>query len=278
MQSIRMRFPAGKAKAFTTSYDDGVQQDVRLIELMRKNGVKGTFNLNSGCFAPEGTEYPKGQVHRRMTEKECLSAYAGSDIEVAVHAYTHPFLEALPTSAVMSQVIDDRRALEKAFGRIVRGMAYPYGTYSDDVVNTLRLAGIVYSRTVEARLNFDIPRDWLRMGATCHHKHPALFDLGDKFTNDKPSREPWMFYLWGHSYEFEGDDNWDRIEDFLARIGGHDDVWYATNIEIYDYVQAFRSIIYSADAKLAYNPTVTDVWAEADGQIVCLKAGKTTAL
>lgn len=278
MQSIRMRFPGGKAKAFTTSYDDGVQQDVRLIEIMRKNGIKGTFNLNSGCFAPEGTVYPQGRVHRRMTEKECLAAYAGNDLEVAVHAYTHPFLEALPAAGAMMQVIDDRRALERAFGRIVRGMAYPYGTYSDDVVNILRLAGIAYSRTVEARLNFDIPRDWLRLGATCHHNHPALFDLGDRFVNDAPKRDAWLFYLWGHAYEFEGDDNWDRIEDFLAKIGGRDDVWYATNIEIYDYTQAFHSLIFSAEANRVFNPSCTDVWVEADGNILCLKAGQTTCL
>lgn len=274
MQSIRMRFPGGKPKAFTTSYDDGVQQDVRLIEIMRKNGVHGTFNLNSGCFAAEGTVYPAGQVHRRMTLNECLKTYAGSDIEVAVHGSTHPFLEAIPTGSAMMQVIEDRRSLEKAFGCIVRGMAYPYGTYSKDVVDILRLAGIAYSRTTEARLNFDIPTDWLRMGATCHHNHPALNDLGDKFVNDKPNREPWLFYLWGHAYEFEGDDNWPRIEAFLAKVGTREDVWYATNIEIYDYVQAFRALISSVDGRMIYNPSAIDVWAEIDARVVRIPAGQ----
>ena len=274
MQYMRLRFPSGKAKAFTTSYDDGVQQDVRLIEIMRANGVKGTFNLNSGCFAAEGTVYPAGQFHRRMTEAECVKAYAGSDIEVAVHASTHPFLEAIPTASAMMQVVKDRQELEKTFGCIVRGMAYPYGTYSDDVVDILRLAGICYSRTVETRLNFDIPTDWLRLGATCHHNNPALFDLCDKFVNDKPNREPWLFYLWGHAYEFEVNDNWNRIEDFLAKIGGHEDVWYATNIEIYDYIQAFKSLIASVDGKIIMNPTATDVWAEIDGRTLEIKAGQ----
>lgn len=98
MNHLRMRFPGGLGKAFTMSYDDGVEQDIRLIQIMRENGVKGTFNLNSGLYAPEGTVYPAGQVHRRMTERQCLAAYAGSDIEVAVHASTHAFLEAVPTA------------------------------------------------------------------------------------------------------------------------------------------------------------------------------------
>ena len=80
MNHLRMRFPGGLGKAFTMSYDDGVEQDIRLIQIMRENGVKGTFNLNSGLYAPEGTVYPAGQVHRRMTERQCLAAYVGSDI------------------------------------------------------------------------------------------------------------------------------------------------------------------------------------------------------
>ena len=42
---IFMRFPGGKKKALTLSYDDGVEQDIRLIDIMKKNGLKGTFNL-----------------------------------------------------------------------------------------------------------------------------------------------------------------------------------------------------------------------------------------
>ena len=71
MNSIRMRFPGGLGKAFTMSYDDGVQQDKKLISMMRAHGVNGTFNLNAGLFALEGTVYPAGQIHRRMTLSEC---------------------------------------------------------------------------------------------------------------------------------------------------------------------------------------------------------------
>ena len=65
---IFMRFPGGKKKALTLSYDDGVEQDIRLIDIMKKNGLKGTFNLNSGCYAPEGTVYPAGTIHKQQKE------------------------------------------------------------------------------------------------------------------------------------------------------------------------------------------------------------------
>lgn len=54
MANLFMRFPQGRAKALTLSYDDGVEQDIRLIEIMGKHGLKGTFNLNSGLYAEEG--------------------------------------------------------------------------------------------------------------------------------------------------------------------------------------------------------------------------------
>ena len=67
MSLIYLRFPDGKPKALTFSYDDGVETDKRLIEIFQKHGLKGTFNINSLLFAPEGTVYPAGTIHRRMS-------------------------------------------------------------------------------------------------------------------------------------------------------------------------------------------------------------------
>ena len=143
--------------------------------------MKGTFNLNSGCYAPEGKVCPEGQVHRRMSEREITELYKDGPHEVAVHSYTHPFLEALPPAMVATEIIKDREALEKQFGKVIRGMAYPMGTYSDEVVEVLRACGIAYARTTKSTEKFDIPTDWLRMPATCHHVHPRLMELAEKF-------------------------------------------------------------------------------------------------
>ena len=42
MSGMFMRFPKGRAKALTLSYDDGTEQDIRLIRIMNQNGLKGT--------------------------------------------------------------------------------------------------------------------------------------------------------------------------------------------------------------------------------------------
>ena len=41
-------------KYVTFSFDDGVTQDKRLIELLNKYGLKATFNLNSSLFGLKG--------------------------------------------------------------------------------------------------------------------------------------------------------------------------------------------------------------------------------
>lgn len=273
MASIFLRFPKGRAKALTLSYDDGVEQDIKLLELMNKYGLKGTFNLNSGLYAEEGTVYPKGQIHRRMTKKQITETFKNSGQEVAVHSLTHPFLEQLPDPMVVTEIIKDRENLEAQFGTIVRGMAYPFGTLSDNVVRALQACGIVYSRTIISTNDFRIPTDWLRLTATCHHNSPELQSLAKKFVEDKVTQAPYLFYLWGHSYEFEADDNWNVIEDFAKFISNRDDIWYATNIEIYDYIDAYNRLIFSVDGKRVKNPSNTKVWFEYLDRIIEIDSG-----
>lgn len=273
-----LRYPQGKAKAITLSYDDGVDQDIRLIELMEKHGFKGTFNLNYGKMAPDGTVYEAGRIHRPMPLSMCKKTYASPNVEVAIHGLTHPRLERLTAPEVMREVIEDRKGLEKEFGGVIRGMAYPYGTYNDMVVDVLRLSGVAYARTTQATERFDIPKDWLRMPATCHHRHPRLMELAEEFDAMQVKTDPVLFYLWGHTYEFERDNNWDVIERFFDRMQGKDDVWYATNIEIYDYVKAYEALCYSADGCSVQNPTATDVWLGNEQGSVCIPAGQTVKL
>lgn len=278
MANIFMRFPEGKKKALTLSYDDGVEQDIRLIEIMQKHGLKGTFNLNSGLYAPEGTVYPTGTIHRRMTKKQVTELYKESGMEVAVHGLTHPFLEQLPENVCLNEVIKDRENLEEQFDTIIRGMAYPFGTYSDEVVACLKHAGIAYSRTVISSGCFKIPTDWLRLEATCHHNDARLMEYAHKFTREDCSREPWLFYLWGHSYEFEANDNWQVIEVFAESVGDREDIWYATNIEIYDYVEAYRKLVYSMDGHRVFNPTSVTIWLEAENVLYCVAPGEQIAI
>ena len=272
-----IRFKDGKRKALTLSYDDGVVQDIRLSDIMKKNGIKGTFNINSGTYLDE--EAVREKYYGRMKLSEAKALYTNSGNEVAVHAYTHPRLELLDTTEILSEVIEDRKSIEKEYGTIARGMAYPFGTYSDKVVEALKMCGICYSRTTKATESFGLPENWLTLEPTCHHNNPRLMELAKQFVEEDPRwGAVWMFYLWGHSYEFDDNDNWNVIEEFCEYMGGRDDIWYATNIEIYDYVKAYENLQTSVDKKIIHNPSNTDVWAEHNGKVIKIKAGETVTL
>ena len=279
-QTLSMRFPNGLAKAVTLSYDDGIMEDFPLIEIMKQHGLRGTFNINSALLKEEDVPMDTMGLWKRMSLKQAQALYAQDGIEVAVHGLTHEDLPTLPMSQVNYQVLRDRENLEAQFGGIIRGMAYPYGTFSDAVVEALRASGIVYSRTVISSENFGIPTDWLRWSPTCHHKNPRLNELTACFLEKQhTSREkPWLFYLWGHSAEFERDHNWEIIEQFAKAVGGREDIWYATNMEIYKYVEAYRAMIMSLDMKRFYNPTATTLYFDLNGKDYTIAPGQTLVI
>lgn len=277
MADLQMRFPGGLSKALTLSYDDGVEQDARLLDIMERHGLKGTFNLNSGMFALEGTVYPAGQIHRRMTERQALALFAHSGQEVAIHGYEHGNFATLPAAQSLWQTMRDKEKLERLFGRIIRGMAYPYGAYSRELAQALKTCGVAYARTVESSHGFDIPTDWLTLPPTCHHTEPECMPLAKAFAQSKPYRAQ-LFYLWGHSYEFERDNNWELMEELAALMGGREDIWYATNIQIRDYVEAWRGMHSSADGRRLYNPGVMPLWLLFDGEMHCIEGGEELVL
>ena len=273
---MKMVLKDGKMKVVTLSYDDGVVQDKRLIEIMDRNGLKGTFNINSGTYLPE--EAIREKYYGRMKRSECIELYKDSGHEVAVHGYTHPGLEKLDSSEVIHEIIEDRKDIEATYGVIARGMAYPFGTYNDQVVNVLDLCGIAYARTTKATERFDFPENWLTLHPTCHHNNERLMELAEKFIKPTKWYASEMFYLWGHSYEFDNDDNWEVIERFAEFIGGRDDIWYATNIEIYDYVKAYKSLQTNYEKTMIHNPSAMDVWFREKTENYCVKAGETITL
>lgn len=279
VRNIYPSFPEGRNKAFTLSYDDGVTTDVKLVEMIRKYGVKGTFNLNSGRF-PAASEMDK-KPWGHLTKDECLGLY-GDDMEIAVHGRKHPFWNQIPSAQAMMDIMLDRQALERATGKIIRGAAYPYGTYNDDVVEILRLADIQYCRITGGTGKYAMKKtpDWLRYQGTCHHDDPKLMEYAQKFVKSKTVKYLKLFYVWGHSYEFERNDNWHVMEELLKKVSGLADVWYATNIEIVEYMKALDQLVYNLDETMVYNPTAKDLWifVEDREHLVKIPSGATVKL
>jgi len=252
-----MLFPGGKAKAMTFSYDDGVLQDRRLIELFDKYGAKGTFNLNFGLF---GRQTPAGAPYDTTVfeKEEVAEVYRNHDI--GGHSYYHSNLPTAGTARAMWEIVEDRRALEELTGRMVRMYAHPFGTYNQEILSILREVGYIGARSVVSTHSFDIPEDFLMLDPTCHHNDPELMSLADVFCH-QPSRGARLFYVWGHAYEFDRDNNWEVMEKLLAYVAPYkDEIWFAGNTEIIDYVNAYRGLVYSADSSRIMNPSAIPVF------------------
>ncbi len=255
--NFELCYPEWKGKAVTFSYDDGQIFDRRLVAMFNEYGLKGTFHLNTGTL--------DGDIF--ISSSEVKSLYEGH--EVACHGVTHAYPTHLTRIQMLHEYYDDRLRLEELTGDLVRGCSYAFGEYDDAVIETLKSVGIVYSRTVQSTGGFRLPQDFLKWTPTCRHSDAfdglAQHFLGLPFYIHRP-----LLYIWGHSFEFDREGNWDKMEQFCKDISDDPDVWYATNIEIYDYVTAARNLIFSADASTVVNPSAQKIYAIVDGERVVI--------
>lgn len=230
-----MTYPNGAKKAFTLSYDDAVNQDKRFIDIINKYNLKCTFNVNSGLIDSKKVGDRNGVKITRMTTEDVLKVYEGH--EVACHGLMHDRLTEDTYEEKVHEITQDKINLEKLFGREIPGMAYAYGKVDDESIEIMKNCGIKYGRTVIATHRFDLPKDLYNWETTCHHRVDEVFDLIEEYKN-LDQDELSVFYLWGHTYEFDTDDNWDKIEKICQEISGLDDIWYCTNIELVNFLES----------------------------------------
>jgi len=256
-------YPEGRTRAVTLSYDDGTIHDRRLVGILNRHGLKGSFHLNSARLGLAGFVAPE----------EVAALYRGH--EVSCHGATHVIEALAPRGLAAGEVWRDRLALEKLCGDPVCGMSYPNNSYDSETMAGLRAAGIVCSRTTESTGGFALPRNFLAWHPSCHHKQalerlPAFLE--------RPGWDMPLFFVWGHSYEFENDGDWELIEEFAQRVSGKEDVWYATNIEICRYVTAIHRLVVSADGRTFRNLSAIPVWFRDDDELRSVGPGETVRL
>ncbi len=284
MQYNSLRYPGGKFKAVTFSYDDGPRFDIKLADIMNKNGIKGTFNINGGWIGTSEADW-----HLRAEDIQKYILDAGH--EIAIHGNYHRAPGMVSPCLGIQDMLDCRRKLEETFGIIVKGMAYPdcgirvlkgNNTYEKIREYALNL-GIVYARTLGGdNTEFDLPNDFFAWMPSAYHLNPHVLDMIERFNDltedDLLCGQPKLFYLWGHSSEFDQLNNWSLFEQICDKLGGHDDYWYATNMEIYNYVEGYNRLVYSADEQLVFNPNLFPIWFEVDKKMFCVKPGETLCL
>ena len=225
-----------RTKKLTFSFDDGVWQDARLLEILNRYNLKATFNLNSARFGESGTLCAHGKTisYRRFRAEDIPQIYRGH--EIGAHTMTHRNLTQLSDEQVISEVESDRLALSALCGYEVLGMAYPCGgtNYTAHVVNLIQTyTGIRYARTITASGSFAFPKDLFRLNPTVRMTDFArLHALFDQFLS-LPASEPAVFSIWGHSFDLDFFEAWDLFEEFCRKAADCGAVTSCTNSEAF---------------------------------------------
>ena len=233
-------------KFFAWSFDDGLEQDKKIIEILKEYGLGATFHLNSGLFGDktwEGrignlgmTEKPAASFdpnarhllpyvpHFRIPADEAAQVYAG--FEIASHTCHHVNLAKCAEDERRAEIAEDVKALSETFGQTVTGFAYPYGVGAKQSRAARRAAGVRYARLATSKPGFRFPDDPLQMPLSCWHISAKTFDRLDAFFRME-SEEDLFFLMFAHGYEFDfgtKESSWDKFRRICEAVASRDDV------------------------------------------------------
>ncbi len=291
---VFLRFPGGRAKAVTFSFDDGVVEDAWLVEQLQKYKMGAAFNINAGLCTYDPVDYnqvsashfPDKSIQRRLTRGELCRLFEDSGMEIAAHGYTHAQLNKIDPAAAMWEICRDRAELEDITGAPVRGFAYPQGAGDAATASMLRRCGFLYARLAQSTYCFDMPADPLLLQPTCHFLEDCACSLAHSFIEKEigtgvwqKHTEPSLFYIWGHGYELRREEeNYQKAERLFRQLAGWDDIWYPTNIQLFAYKKAFDELVYGIERTFVQNMSCMTLWVYANGENREIRPGETIFL
>ncbi len=205
-------------------WDDGVNDDIGVIEILRKYGAKASFNLNPATHRAErhgGFNDKWGKVVQRLARGELTSVYEG--FTIANHSVSHPWPTRIPLAEWRREVVDGRKILQDWFQQPVSGFAYPFGDYNEATAAVVREAGHVYARTTRDMTPCFPPEDAMAFHADTHFLKP---DFWARYERAKAAGGG-VFYFWGHSFELCTDEQWADFDAMIARITTDPDAEWA---------------------------------------------------
>lgn len=266
---MRKCYPGGKRKAFNITYDDGVLQDVRFVELLNRYNLKGTFNLNSELMRTEfAWMHPCGMEVKRLPPAVVCGLYAGH--EIASHTLTHPYMYELPEWEIMWQMQEDKRNLEALFGVEVKGFAVPFDYYSQLIARCAENSGFEYARMSEFSGSYAPCDQWYYWKTGVYHIEDNLTDFAAGFL--RTDQELAVCQIVGHSYDLDAENLWGTMELICAAVSRDPEVWPCTNLELVRYLKAMQQAKIT-DTHIR-NHSAAPLWFEVDGQILEVSPGE----
>ena len=266
---LRRLYPGGKDRAFNITYDDGVMQDLRFVELMNRYGLKGTFNLNSELMKTGfAWTHPNGMEVKRLNVDTARWLYRGH--EIASHTRNHPYLDHLHEEDLRRELLEDKQTLEALFGVEVAGFAVPFDYYSAEIADCARECGFEYARMSEFSHDYAPCRDWYFWKTGFYHIQPGLSEYVEGFLNT--SEELAVCQIVGHSYDLDAHALWEVLERIMEQVSKDPRIWSCTNLELVRYLKAMDQ----ADLREneIRNVSAVPLWFQIGEDVVMLNPGE----
>lgn len=268
---VDFTYPDGKYKALIMSYDDGVIQDIQLIQLFNQYKIVGTFNLNSaylGTTRGWAQEYGDSVFQKYVPKDSLLIVYKNH--EIAAHGALHKDFIHVSDTEILEEINTDISALTKLTNREIKSMAYPFGNTNEHIAKIVSTTQITNARTVNDTYKFDLPTNYLIWNPTCHDS--KVLNYSNEYL-ELEKHELSLFYVWGHSWEFGDTKRWDNMVKFCKQIGDRNDIWYVGCGQLTDYLKAINKV--EIHENQIINPAGNEnVWIETSNGFKILKKGE----
>ena len=201
-----------RKKIFLFSFDDGTVWDGRLVELLNRCGIKGTFNLNSG-LEDFVWQFEDRFPVRRQVLSQIGDQYRGH--EIASHSLHHHRLDSLTPPQLRREVEEDATRLKEVFDLEEIGFGVPYTVCNEREVKIIRKL-VRYIRLSEFSDSFALPEDEYHIPIHGLYNDP---DIRQKLRLCAQSDLPVsLFVMAGHSYELEALGHWEYLEELLQFV------------------------------------------------------------
>jgi peptidoglycan/xylan/chitin deacetylase (PgdA/CDA1 family) len=214
-------------------WDDGLLDDIRLVEIFRHYGAKATFCLNPGLYKQERS---LGWMHGdkevwRLSLNELGHVYKGFDI--ASHSMTHPCLTDLPIDRLWWEINESKTMLESIFNRAVSGFCYPFNAYNNIIKEEVRSAGYVWARGGADTGNIISLDDLFDLRPSCHFLSENFLKIFHQARDQNG-----IFFFWGHSYELMTENMWNKFRKTIEMMATDPEIEWCNISELIHHVQS----------------------------------------
>jgi peptidoglycan/xylan/chitin deacetylase (PgdA/CDA1 family) len=155
-----------------------LQTGQRLVDLLRFTGFdekKEILKQLDCCKKNADTDY-----WLQMDEEQIKALSASKWVTIGSHSYYHDDLAKIPAFDAEADMIRSKQFLERVTGKEVKAFAFPYGSYSSEVISSAKKAGFAQLLVTEFLSEKDQQYPWMRERLTIN---PFISSINQLYAN-----------------------------------------------------------------------------------------------